>query len=262
MPGARVPTAAKLQWGNQRSATHTHNGFDIPAPEGTPVVAAAGGRVERSSAAWEQGFTGYGGHVVVRVAPAEWHLYAHLSAVDVAPGQLVLQGQQLGRVGRTAFTAADHGALLQSGPHLHFERSPRAYPQRSELARLDPMPVLGGATVRSLADLSALFVKLRAATVDRAGNPRKGVDPAVAEKVLAIVEGFRQWADASPAMIPNEEWTTWERRYMAGLQLLGPNALELERIDPDRANLLERALGAVGIGAGIALALMFARGRK
>lgn len=145
-PTAKLPTTGTLSWGFRRSDTHVHNGIDLPAPEGTPVYAAADGVVQQASERWEQGFSGYGMHVVLAVptpAPARWLLYAHLSRVLVSPGQRVKAGQLIGAVGRTAFSAEDHTSLLDTGPHLHFEVSPRAYPQPSESARVDPVAWLG-----------------------------------------------------------------------------------------------------------------------
>jgi murein DD-endopeptidase MepM/ murein hydrolase activator NlpD len=103
------------------------------------VFAVEDGQVEHASAAWAPGFSGYGGHVVIRHAGGERTLYAHLSAVSVQAGDHVPAGARIGAVGRTAFTREDHSALLQSGPHLHFEVSATPYPQPSEAPRLDPV---------------------------------------------------------------------------------------------------------------------------
>jgi Peptidase family M23 len=277
VPGARVPSSSKLQWGNQRSPTHTHNGLDIPAPEGTPVVAARAGRVEQASAQWQQGFSGYGGHVVIASGP-ERDLYAHLAAVAVAPGQVVQAGERIGSVGRTAFTAADRTALLKSGPHLHFERSPRAYPQASELPRLDPLPILGG-PMRSLADLSALFVGLRAAVVDRAGKVRPGVAPAHAAIALKLADEFRVWADQTapglppwekPSVFRDREYARWETAYMQMRKDLGAAGAPLAEVDPSDplgfggalGSTLERAVGGLAVGAGLVLGLMLWRRNK
>lgn len=142
---AALPTTGKLSWGFQRSATHVHNGVDIPRPEGTPIAAAADGVVTHASSLWEPGFTGYGAHVVIRHTDGTWTLYAHLRDVSVSPGEAVAAGQLVGTVGRTEFPADDHTGLLASGPHLHFEVSPRPYPQQSAEVRLDPVAWLGDA---------------------------------------------------------------------------------------------------------------------
>lgn len=256
VPTARKPTAPKLQWGNQRE-THIHNGIDIPAREGAPVLATRAGTVTHASSSYAPGFSGYGAHVVVRAAAAaEWDLYAHLQRVQVAPGERIARGQQIGTVGRTGFTAEDPTKLI-AGAHLHFERSPRAYPQRSDQPRLDPLPVLE-APMRSLADLSALFVALRNAAVGRDGKPRPGVSAATAAHVVDLAEQFRVWADTQAGVFPNQEWESWERRYVAAKAMLGAAGAPLEHIDPDRPNILERAVGAAGLAAGVVLALLLA----
>ena len=164
LASAKLPVLGTLAFGAQRSPTHVHRGIDLPRQEGTAVFAAADGVVEHASAVWEQGFSGYGGHVVLRHPDGTRTLYAHLSSVAVQPGSLVLAGERIGAVGKTAFTHDDHTALLTSGPHLHFEVSPRAYPQQSEADRLDPVEWLAGAVEPAIA--AALAAASRATAVD------------------------------------------------------------------------------------------------
>jgi murein DD-endopeptidase MepM/ murein hydrolase activator NlpD len=85
-----------------------HNGTDIGAPLGTPVIAAYSGTV--AAAQWSGG---YGLMVTLRhVEGTQESRYAHLSEIFVEPGQEVTQGEIIGRVGSTGFS---------TGPHLHFE---------------------------------------------------------------------------------------------------------------------------------------------
>ena len=86
---------------------HRHNGIDYAAPTGTPVRVVADGVVE---SAGRQG--GYGNVIVIRHNATDTTLYAHLSRIDVKPGQKVSQGQHIGAVGATGWA---------TGPHLHFE---------------------------------------------------------------------------------------------------------------------------------------------
>ncbi|CAI8166926.1 MAG: Murein DD-endopeptidase MepM [Synechococcus sp. CC9902] len=104
-----------------------HNGRDYAAPTGTPVVAALAGTVVRSG--W---IGGYGLTVELQHSrPRRRTLYAHLSELAVKPGQMVRQGQQIGRVGSTG---------ISTGPHLHFElRRPAA----SGWQAVDPAELLG-----------------------------------------------------------------------------------------------------------------------
>ncbi|SBO43023.1 M23 family metallopeptidase [Cyanobium sp. NIES-981] len=85
-----------------------HAGRDLAAPEGTPVVAALSGTVISSGAAG-----GYGLAIELEhPRPRRRTLYGHLSELYVKPGDRVLQGEVIGRVGSTG---------LSTGPHLHFE---------------------------------------------------------------------------------------------------------------------------------------------
>jgi murein DD-endopeptidase MepM/ murein hydrolase activator NlpD len=83
-----------------------HYGIDIAAPTGTPVRAAASGRV--IIAGWSGG---YGNLVVIDHGNGLATAYAHLSAIWIGGGS-VSQGQGIGAVGCTGSC---------TGPHLHFE---------------------------------------------------------------------------------------------------------------------------------------------
>jgi murein DD-endopeptidase MepM/ murein hydrolase activator NlpD len=89
-----------------------HDAIDIMAPAGTPVVAAAPGRLEKLF--YSKG--GGGVTAYVRSLDGKWsYYYAHLQ--DYAPGlkegMTIRRGQMLGRVGFT-------GNANPAGPHLHF----------------------------------------------------------------------------------------------------------------------------------------------
>jgi murein DD-endopeptidase MepM/ murein hydrolase activator NlpD len=90
----------------------THDALDIMAAEGTPVVSASDGTVEKLFLS--QG--GGGITVYVRSPDQRWiYYYAHLQgyAPGLAEGQQVKRGQLLGRVGHS-------GNANPAGPHLHF----------------------------------------------------------------------------------------------------------------------------------------------
>jgi murein DD-endopeptidase MepM/ murein hydrolase activator NlpD len=100
-----------------------HAGVDMPSPTGTPVGAAAAGRV--AYAGWLDG--GWGRLVAVAHSGVVRTLYAHLSTVEVRVGQRVAAGARLGTVGATG--------TRTTGPHLHFEVRVRG-------AAADPAPAL------------------------------------------------------------------------------------------------------------------------
>jgi murein DD-endopeptidase MepM/ murein hydrolase activator NlpD len=83
-----------------------HNGLDIAAAVGTPIVAPLDGTVKHIF----EDSTG-GKQLVLTHANGFQTGYAHLNAYAVAVGQTVKQGDLIGYVGRT-------GAV--TGPHLHF----------------------------------------------------------------------------------------------------------------------------------------------
>jgi murein DD-endopeptidase MepM/ murein hydrolase activator NlpD len=99
-----------------------HSGVDIPAPPGTPVLAAGPGTVVWAGWGLFSGAPGnlsdpYGMAVAIRhdfgyQGQVLYTVYAHLEQVDVAAGQWLDTGDPLGLVGDTGFT---------TGPHLHFE---------------------------------------------------------------------------------------------------------------------------------------------
>jgi murein DD-endopeptidase MepM/ murein hydrolase activator NlpD len=85
-----------------------HEGIDLPAPTGTPVVAAADGEVVYAG----DGIRGYGNLVVLQHPGDLLTVYAHNSALYVKQGQAVRAGDRVAAVGQTG---------RASGPHLHFE---------------------------------------------------------------------------------------------------------------------------------------------
>ncbi|MEM7335158.1 MAG: peptidoglycan DD-metalloendopeptidase family protein [Chloroflexota bacterium] len=105
-----------------------HPGIDVGLPEGSSVVAADHGTVTYAS--WASGsYYDYGNLIVLNHGNGFETLYAHLSSINVFPGQIVRQGDFIGLTGNTG---------RSSGPHLHFEI-------RLNDFRDDPLFYLGGA---------------------------------------------------------------------------------------------------------------------
>ncbi len=70
--------------------------LQISAPVGTKVKAAAIGKVEKAG----ETLPGFGKIVVVKHSDGKLSLYAHLKEVSAKSGQKIVQGQELGRVGK------------------------------------------------------------------------------------------------------------------------------------------------------------------
>ena len=84
-----------------------HRGTDIPAPEGTPILAAHSGTVLVSG--WNDS---YGNQVLLDNGAGLSTRYAHMTASAVTAGETVTAGQVIGYVGSTGDS---------TGNHLHFE---------------------------------------------------------------------------------------------------------------------------------------------
>jgi len=103
-----------------------HAGVDLGASAGTPIVAAADGRVV--AAGWHGG---YGRQVAIAHASGIETSYGHMSRIAAFPGELVRRGQVIGYVGSSG---------LATGPHLHFEVMKDGRPVNPMTARLSAGP--------------------------------------------------------------------------------------------------------------------------
>jgi hypothetical protein len=84
-----------------------HTGIDFGVAYGTPIRAAAAGRVISA------GYGGaYGNHLILDHGGGIMTMYGHCSRLFVSAGQMIRQGQPIGAVGSTG---------LSTGAHLHFE---------------------------------------------------------------------------------------------------------------------------------------------
>jgi murein DD-endopeptidase MepM/ murein hydrolase activator NlpD len=109
-----VPTNGYITSAFSRSRKHPildrarpHEGVDITAPLGTPIVSAAKGRIS---------FVGVNGNYGLSIEVDHGHgvvtRYAHASRALVKRGQEVARGERIGSVGQSG---------LAVGPHLHYE---------------------------------------------------------------------------------------------------------------------------------------------
>ena len=83
-----------------------HNGIDLAAPNGSPILAAYDGEVV--AAAYSSSM---GNYVMIDHGDSLYTIYMHASALYVSKGDAVTKGQQIAAVGSTG---------RSTGPHLHF----------------------------------------------------------------------------------------------------------------------------------------------
>ncbi len=114
----------------------SHGALDIPAPLGTPVLAAAAGQVEKLFESKD------GGHTIYIRSPDRHfvYYYAHLDGYspDLRESEMVGRGQPIATVGAT-------GDANPAAPHLHFEIK-RMGPGDSwyQGEAINPYPLLAG----------------------------------------------------------------------------------------------------------------------
>lgn len=117
VPGADLNSSFGWRWFN------FHEGIDIAAPEGTPIIAAQSGTVVYSG----NGIRGYGNIVIIR-SEGLLTVYAHCYRIYASRGDSVTRGERIALVGQTGHA---------TGPHLHFET--RIKDSEGKNAAVDPM---------------------------------------------------------------------------------------------------------------------------
>lgn len=103
-----------------------HGGMDIAAPHGTPVTSPIPGVVRLAAGP----FSLEGNIVIIDHGRGLYSAMMHLSKIDVKAGDIVAQGQQIGRIGSTG---------RSTGPHLHWGMTWNGVKVDPE-ALLPPMP--------------------------------------------------------------------------------------------------------------------------
>jgi murein DD-endopeptidase MepM/ murein hydrolase activator NlpD len=106
-PSAHVSSPFGLRVDPINGSLREHEGIDIAAKAGSPILAAGDGVVVAAGARG-----GYGQAVEIKHGSGVTTLYGHASALLVHPGEHVTQGQPIATVGETG---------RATGPHLHFE---------------------------------------------------------------------------------------------------------------------------------------------
>ena len=92
---------------NGKSSTSLHYGNDYGVPTGTDVKSCGEGKVVMAENRISTGFS-----IVIEHLPGLYSLYYHLSELNVKEGDMVKQGELIGKSGATG---------LATGPHLHWE---------------------------------------------------------------------------------------------------------------------------------------------
>ena len=139
MVGVRIADLADTFTQARAGGARVHDAIDIMAPSGTPVVAAAPGRLEKL-------FLSKGGGGIsayVRSLDGKWnYYYAHLQeyAPGLVEGMPIARGQAIGKVGYS-------GNANPAGPHLHFAVNRMGAGEKFyQGSPVNPYPLLAGAT--------------------------------------------------------------------------------------------------------------------
>jgi len=125
----------KLQWPVKgvvtshfgRRGSRMHDGIDIGAKSGTPVYAAAAGKVIYS----DNKLSGFGNLIIIKHSSDFVTIYAHNNKNFARKNQQVKKGEKIATVGQTG---------RATGPHLHFEVRRGQAP--SQVRAVDPMAYL------------------------------------------------------------------------------------------------------------------------
>lgn len=188
--------------------TELHPGIDLAAPAGTPIFAAADGRVVFAGPA-----AGYGNLIVIEHTVAGQRVatrYAHMSAasIRIKTGYTVTAGQPIAAVGAEGYA---------TGPHLQFEVRPGG----AASAPIDPEPWLAGHGAASLTTATDTGTEIGAgvagcggpggeATSYTGANPGQLVDDPtssgrITARTAAILAQIR-------ARFPATAWACWSPR--------------------------------------------------
>jgi murein DD-endopeptidase MepM/ murein hydrolase activator NlpD len=137
--GADDGEPGELGWHFPRSATHLHQGIDLAADIGHPVLAVKDGWAEYRSASVNGGVRGWncaGNRVILTTESGDAFWYFHLGSshentTDAFPGGIqcgatvrVMYGDIIGYVGYTGGSIATGRRIPPQSAHLHFEYHP------------------------------------------------------------------------------------------------------------------------------------------
>jgi murein DD-endopeptidase MepM/ murein hydrolase activator NlpD len=151
---SRITSGFKMRFHPILQVWRAHLGVDYAAPVGTAVRTVGDGVVEFAGVQ-----NGFGNVVKVKHQNQTSTVYAHLSKINVRPGQVVSQGQNVGLVGMTGWA---------TGPHLHFEyRVNGLYQDPQTIARRnDTVPVT--AALKPVFDKAAMQARVALSAASQA----------------------------------------------------------------------------------------------
>jgi murein DD-endopeptidase MepM/ murein hydrolase activator NlpD len=134
LPGGDFPVAGPHSYGDPFGAArqgYSHQGQDVLAAEGTPVVAPVAGTIAQTS--YQAAAAGY--YVVEQADDGRGLFFAHCQkgSFGVSVGQRVSPGAPICRVGHTGDA---------TGPHLHFEEWLGGWRVDAASHPVDPLPQL------------------------------------------------------------------------------------------------------------------------
>lgn len=185
-----------------------HDGVEMLNPEGTPVLAAADGKVYFSGndRTFKRGrFTNYYGNIIIiehqlpGFAGPVYTFYAHLSSLDVNEGDIVKKGQRIGSVGATgkAFTNHLHFEVRIGDVLLQNARNPELF---LPLLRTQEQPEVG-ILIGSLTSL--------------AGNPITGASVVIQKLVDGVLQpGTAIYVETYAKTIYSED--NWAENFVVG----------------------------------------------
>jgi murein DD-endopeptidase MepM/ murein hydrolase activator NlpD len=173
------PQSIRSVFGDPRDAgVRRHEGVDIFAPRGTPVLAATDGLVVRV------GETARGGRVVWLLDPRRGisTYYAHLDEQHVSTGAIVRAGETLGTVGTT-------GNARTTPPHLHFGIYARGEGAIDPEAFIRPVAVAAPAPALKASTLGEWATVKRRAPLRASPSPAGAIVGTLAPASTIRIEG-------------------------------------------------------------------------
>jgi hypothetical protein len=177
-----------------------HNGVDFGIPNGTPVLAAAKGSVDKVS--FESG--GYGNYVKLKHTDGStmyYTYYAHLMQASVSAGQSVDAGAVIGFSNNTG---------ASTGPHLHFGLRSSVQTDAYK-GYMDPLPYLAGqssseSTMPGAVDLPDMNFEVVVAELNVRSGP--GINYAIVDKLKQgkPVTATRLYSEGAWVQIGKDQW--------------------------------------------------------